>query len=141
MVSRFCSRKLSDSGLCLGASSFFVDFQRHQRSDWEREAAKSQRSGGSLGTVENDSFRLISKEETELISKSCKVSGLMKVHVRLVSPSASIYLWSQILLCPQDIVVSERENCLLLRNLLVSDRVLSDGGFLAPQENLFFFQV
>lgn len=103
--------------------------------------AKSQRSGGSLGTVENDSFRLISKEETELISKSCKVSGLMKVHVRLVSPSASIYLWSQILLCPQDIVVSERENYLLLRNLLVSDRVLSDGDFLAPQENLFFFQV
>ena len=45
--------------------------------------AKSQRSGGSLGTVENDSFRLISKQKTELISKSCKVDGLMKAHVRL----------------------------------------------------------
>ena len=65
----------------------------------------------------------------------------MKVHVRLVSPSVSIHLLSQILLCPQDIVASERGNCLLLRNLLVHDRVVSDGGFLAPQEDLFFFQV
>ena len=48
---------------------------------------------------------------------------------------------SQILLGPQDVVVSERENCLLLRNLLVSDRVVSDGGFMAPQEDLFFFKV
>lgn len=65
----------------------------------------------------------------------------MKVHVRPVSPSVSTHLLSQILLCPQDIVASERGNCLLLRNLLVSDRVVSDGGLLAPQEDLFFFQV
>lgn len=43
MVSRLCSGKLSDSGLCLVASSFFVKYkamvsaESHQRGHRERE--------------------------------------------------------------------------------------------------------
>lgn len=60
MVSRFCSRKLRDSGLCLMASSFFVKYkarvsaESHQRRDRERELGwrKGQSRAGSLRRVE-----------------------------------------------------------------------------------------